>query len=42
LRPGAEVVIVDVDEMAGVIAVRVDEHDHVLALTTAAEIQVAA
>jgi DtxR family transcriptional regulator, Mn-dependent transcriptional regulator len=42
LRPGAEVEVVDVDEMAGVIAVRVAERDHVLALTTAAEIQVAA
>ena len=42
LLPGAEVVVVDVDEMAGVIAVRVAERDHVLALTTAAEIQVAA
>jgi DtxR family Mn-dependent transcriptional regulator len=42
LRPGAEVLVADVDELAGVIALGVADQRHVLALTTAAEIQVAA
>ena len=42
LRPGAEVVVDDVDELAGVIALGVGGERHVLALTTAADIQCAA
>jgi len=42
LLPGAEVTVDDVDELAGVIALAVGDRRHVLALTTAAEIQCAA
>jgi DtxR family Mn-dependent transcriptional regulator len=42
LRPGTEVVVDDVDELAGVIALAVGADRHVLALTTAAEIHCAA
>jgi DtxR family Mn-dependent transcriptional regulator len=40
LRPGTEIHVDDVDELAGVISVRVGEGQHVLALTTATEIKV--
>ena len=42
LRPGTVVVVDDVDELAGVIALGIGGDRHVLALTTAAEIQCAA
>ncbi len=42
LRPGAEIEVDEVDELAGVIAVRAGDDRHVLALTTATQIQVAA